>query len=506
MTTARTVAEPDGLPALGAGEVPASTIETHTALLFAAGDLVLKIKKPVRFPFLDFSTREMRERACHREVELNRRLAPDVYLGVSDLLDPDGSAWEHAVVMRRMPPDRSLSHLAAAGRPVAEVTAVAQQVAEFHRSAIRSPGIDAACTRDAVRRLWTDNLVEIRAGTDIADRDVVERIEHLAMRFLAGRAALFDERIASGMCCDGHGDLQAADIFCLDDGPRILDCIEFDDQYRYGDVAADVAFLVMDLERLGSPELGAAVVAAYEDASGQRLPAQLLHHYIAYRALVRAKVTALRSRQASDAPSRAVDLRSASELLYLCARHLEDAQVRVVVIGGLPGTGKTTLATGLARQLGATLLRSDVVRKELAGLPPDEPARADLDSGLYDRAHSDRTYAALVDRARCLIERGQSVVLDASWNDDAHRAPVRAAARSTSSELSELCCELPADLAAGRMRRRDEEGMDASDATPAIAAALARRADPWPEARKIVTDAEPDQIVERALGVVRGRA
>ena len=496
--------DPPAWPALGSGDQAATVSETHTAVLMLTGGLVLKVKKPVRFPFLDFSTRQLREQACHREVDLNRRLAPDVYLGVTDMVDPDGEPWEHAVVMRRMPSDRCMANLVVDGNATVEqIRSTARALAAFHASAARDPDIDAMCTRDSVRRLWDENLAELHdlAG-DVIGEERIEQIERRTVEYLDGREALFDERISKRACCDGHGDLQAADIFCLDDGPRILDCIEFDDRYRFGDVISDIAFLAMDLERLGSPELGEAFVDAYEAVTGEALPGSLLHHYVAYRALVRAKVAALRSRQEVDGELSASDRVAAAALVDLCLRHLERSEIRVVMIGGLPGTGKTTLATGLAERFGATLLRSDVIRKELAGIEPEQPAPADIDEGIYGAGHTRATYAELVRRAADAASHGESVVLDASWTRASDRQLAREAAAATHSSLVEICCELDSETAAARLRARTATGSDASDATAAIAAALARREDPWPEAEHIRTDERPAVVLDEAAGAL----
>ena len=215
--------------------------ETHTAALLLTGTTVLKIKKPVRFAFLDFTTRELRLAACEREVSLNRRLSPDVYLGVTDLSGPNGEPWDHAVVMRRLPADRSLERLVTENRlPPDAIGLIARRLAAFHAVGRRGPDIDQEATLEAVRVLWESNLAELAPLTVDPDvRGQLARIGRLAHAYLDGRASLWQERIAAGSACDGHGDLQAADIFCLDDGPRILDCIEFDDRFRYGDVVAD---------------------------------------------------------------------------------------------------------------------------------------------------------------------------------------------------------------------------------------------------------------------------
>ena len=217
-------------------------------------------------------------------------------------------------------------------------------------------------------------------------------MERLAGRFLAGRSALLDARVRGGHIVDGHGDLLAADIFCLADGPRILDCLEFDDKLRWLDGLDDAAFLAMDLERLGADELAGRFLDWYVEFSGDPAPASLRHHYVAYRAFVRAKVGCLRARQGDRLAGQ-----EASQLAALTLRHLRAGAVTVVLVGGLPGTGKSALAGALADRLGWTVLSSDRIRKELAG-PPGGPARPrglrprHLRPGL-DRAHLRRARA-----------------------------------------------------------------------------------------------------------------
>jgi aminoglycoside phosphotransferase family enzyme len=339
--------------------------ETHISLVMMLGDRAYKLKKPVRLDFVDLTTREARERICHREVELNQRIAPDVYLGVADVVGPDGNVCDHLVVMRRMPDDRRLSTLVRSGAAVNDhLRQVARVVASFHSTAETSAEIASSSRAAAIRAKWeaTFRTVQPHVGAILVP-DVEERIRGLARRFLDGRAALFDQRIAEGKVLDGHGDLLADDIFCLDDGPRILDCVEFDDQIRYGDVLADTCFLAMDLERLGAPNLGERFLSWYRELSAETYPFTLAHHYVAFRAHIRAMVACLRATQGDDAAAA-----DAAGLLDIARNHLEQGQVVLVLVGGLPGTGKSTLAAGLADRFGWSVLRSDEVRKDLAGV------------------------------------------------------------------------------------------------------------------------------------------
>lgn len=485
-------------------QVPAAIAETHISVLVSIGDLVYKLKKPVSLGFLDFSDRQQRERACHCEVELNRRLAPDVYLGVADVLGVDGEPCDHLVVMRRMPASRRLAALVEARAPLDDLLSdVARRVAAFHAATETSAEIAAAGRRDAVQAIWEASFRQLRTFTEPEqplDPEACRRVEDLVRGFLAGRARLFDHRIARGAVRDGHGDLQAEDIFCLDDGPRILDCIEFDDHLRHGDVLSDVAFLAMDLERLGAPEAAAWFLARYREFAGETYPQSLAHHYIAARAHVRCKVACLRHGQ-GDAGAAA----AARSLLDLTARHLEAGRVRLVLVGGLPGTGKSTVAAALADATGWSVLRSDEVRKDVAGVGHATVAIAAPGEGLYRPELTGTTYGALLERARTALELGESVILDASWSSGRHREAARKLAETTSSDLVELRCDAPVEVTEQRIRDRLAAGADPSDATPAVAAAMADRFEPWPTASTVDTAATVESALGQALDAALGR-
>ncbi len=426
---------------------PPAVVETHSAWVVFLGDRAYKIKKPVKLDFLDFSSLAARGRALHAELALNRRLAPDVYLGVSVLLGPDHEVAEHVLVMRRMPGDRRLSELVVRAEPVAEaIRAIARLLVDFHAKADTSPGIAAAGSPATVRSKVEQDLDELDVfAPEILVRDDLDEARRLTLEYLRGRTTLLDDRVARGCIRDGHGDLLADDIFCLPDGPRILDCIEFDAGLRRGDVLADVAFLVMDLERLGAPELGDRLLAWYSEFAGERHPDSLADYYVAARALIRAKVACIRAVQ-GDAASPSV----ARDLLQLALEHLRRAQVRLVLVGGSPGTGKSTVARDLTDRFGWVLLRSDEVRKDVTRVGRGVARHEGVDRGVYTVGTTDATYAELLLRAGRALRAGETVVLDATWTDAAMRAAAHRLAVDASAALVELQCVLPGDMADAR--------------------------------------------------------
>ncbi|MEU6417502.1 AAA family ATPase [Streptomyces spiralis] len=471
--------------------------ETHTAILFFAGDRAYKLKKPVDLGFLDYTTMAARRAACEREIALNRRFAPDVYLGVGEMRGPGVEDAEPLVVMRRMPADRRLSRLVRQGAAVDDVLrAVARHLAAWHAKAPRRHQVDEQGTRDALSARWEAGFAQIRSlAADGPVADAVPETERLVRRYLAGRKPMFDARIEQGRVVDGHGDLLAEDIFCLDDGPRVLDCLEFDDGLRYVDGLDDAAFLAMDLEQLGAREAAAYFLAQYSEYSGDPAPPSLWHHYVAYRAFVRAKVSLIQARQRAPGAEPA-----AGRLASTALRHLRTSAVCLVLVGGLPGSGKSTLSGALADRLGVSLLSSDRVRKELAGIPAEQSAAAPYGEGLYTPEWTARTYATLLERAATLLSCGESVVLDATWSTAEQREAALRTAERTSSDLVALHCQVPGDVSATRLRAR---GPGTSDARLDIAAAMAVREPPWAEAVAVDTSGPLESAVAQALAAVR---
>jgi aminoglycoside phosphotransferase family enzyme/predicted kinase len=478
---------------------PSRIAETHVSTLFFVGDRVYKLRKPVLFGFVDFTEPDARRIDCEREVELNRRLAPDVYLGVAEL-QLGGQTIEHMVVMRRLPGERRLANLARQGANIdGWLEQVARALAAFHARADRSTAISEAATGASLWAGWQANFAETAPFVGaVLDEGTDREIWSRAERWTSGREPLFERRIDGGRVCDGHGDLQAEDIFCLDDGVRILDCVEFSDHLRFADVTADVAFLVMDLEQLGYPVAAEHFLTCYRRLAADPMPDGLVHYYCAARAYVRAKVCCLRYAQGSD-----VARTEARRLHELALSHLCRASVTLVLVGGLPGTGKSTVAAGIGEARGWTVLRSDELRADV--VPPTGPGAPGYLSGRYGPGATESVYAELLRRADRSLGMAESVVLDASWVSGARRSEARTVAERSLSDLVELRCDAAAEVADRRIRLRLAERGDPSEATPEVREAMQRSMDPWtPDALVETSSTTPAEAVALALAALTG--
>ncbi len=491
---------------------PTEVRETHAGIVFLVGDKAYKGKKPVRFEFLDFSSPEKRLAALRKELELNRRLAPDVYEEVLTIRDDRGEVVDAVLVMRRMPQERSLESLAVKGEDLRPcLQAVACKVAEFHRrtsDSRTSAAIAEAGRRRWLEGRWEENFADLeRFSPTLIPTELVETVRGAVFEYLVGREELLESRIELGEVKDCHGDLLSADIFCLDGKPEILDCIEFDDRYRYVDVASEVAFLAMDLVRLGRPAEARYFLEEYVTAYGRPLPYSLLEHYMAYRAAVRSKVACLSYEQGrAEAAEPALFLAKAS------ADHARRAVPLLLVVGGAPGTGKSTLAAALAEadlfaeRVGGRprfeLVRSDVVRKALAGLSPAERSGSPPGGGIYTPEFTRKTYLAMFDRAAEALALGRSVVLDATFASEELRQGASGVARRHHATLVELECRAPRQVCEERIQARAREGRDPSEADTEVARLVSAHFDPWPSATPVDTSVPPEESLATAIAAV----
>jgi len=437
--------------------------ESHSSCVFLAGDLAYKLKKPLRFDFLDYSDKATRRRLCGVEVRLNRRLAPALYLGVRAVVETedgrldlgeedDPRAVDYLVEMRRFDERRTLASLVERGVAGAEeIRAVGRLLARFHAAAEPAPAVDP---RDAIRRATGETFASLhRLAPEAVARELLAA-EELTAAYLVSHRGMLLERAAAGLVRDGHGDLRAEHVV-LEDPIAIIDCLEFDPALRQIDVAEDLAFLTMDLTRLGAPELAFELVASYRDAGGDPGEPGLLSFHAAQRAWVRAKVELLSGREVQ---ARAY-LRLGRRFGWQARRPL------VLVVCGASGSGKSHLAAALAQVSGSVVVSSDAVRKELAGIEPAETARREH----YSASFSRRTYRRLGELAAEELERSGLVIVDATFRRRSERAQFAAGTGALAARVAFVECLAPRELRLDRIRRRRARGRDASDVTVELA-------------------------------------
>ena len=496
---------------------------THISVVLLAGEYAYKLKKPLDLGFLDFSTLEKRRRACEDEVRLNRRLAPDVYLGVVPVtagpdgprFGGDGELLEVAVRMRRLPPEATAASRLERDELRAEaLVRIARRIARFHGEADSGPEISRFGRWDVVAGNARENFEQTAAHVgDVVAAPVHRRARRLTERSLHRLRPLIEARASRGVPRDTHGDLLLEHVYLFPDREPpgdvvIVDCIEFNDRFRYADPVADAAFPVMDLLVRGRRGLARRFADAYFEAAGDQEGRRLLDLYTSYRAAVRAKVKGIAARQADvPADERRTARRRARAHWLVALGTLAPPGRRpcLVLVGGLPGTGKSTLARGLAERAGFRVIASDRVRKTLAGLPVDADASAPFGEGLYDQSWHDRTYRACLEEADRALLRGERVLVDASFREDRRRRAFLRLARRRGVPVLWLLCR--ADPAEARRRLEERRG-DASDAGPSIYREAARRwEEPGADVRRVLRDVRceggPEAAVDAALGHLR---
>jgi uncharacterized protein len=450
-------------------------VQTHISVIFLTGKHAYKIKKPVNFGFLDFTTLEKRKFYCEQEVVLNRRLAPEIYLGVVEIRDDRGTVRlgsgagrivEYAVLMKELPPDCTMDRWLDRGAlDSGHLKRVAQELARFHLEAARGPEIAAYGELATIRKNVEENFTQTEKYAKVTlPAESFAEIRENTRRFMELQAPLFKERIAAGKIGDCHGDLHLQHV-CLEDGVFVFDCIEFNERFRYSDVAADIAFLLMDLEAHGAPLLAADLASYYLRFSRDWGLYRLLEFYKCYRAYVRGKVISFRledpvisEREKSSALGEA---RRYFRLAAIYARILN--RPLLLITCGLMGTGKSTIARMVSEALGLESLSSDVSRKELARLSPREHRYEKFHQGIYAPDFSRQTYRFLFDRASGLLGKGQSVFIDASFKTQGDRSAALDLAQRMNAEFLLVECRCSEEEIRRRLARRTAEGTSVSD-------------------------------------------
>ncbi len=442
---------------------PEHRIDTHGAVVFLAGDRAYKLKRAVKFPYMDFSTAERRKALCAAEVETNRRLAPEIYLGVEEVRLPSGeSDW--LVVMRRFDEAGLLDRMADRGALTPELmAALGARIAGFHDAL--EPVLDGFGRPDDYRHSIAADIRQMREQGERLDPMTSEALAEAMPAALEPHMALVARRVAAGAIRRCHGDLHLRNIVLLDGKPMPFDAIEFSDRIPTIDVLYDLAFALMDLcERELRPlanrllnewlwRIGELPEASHEEALA------LLPMFLSRRAAIRAFV------DASAAAVSGGDTTRARDYQRLALQFLQPAAPRLLAIGGLSGSGKTTQALTRAPEIGrapgAVVVRSDVERKRLAGVPLEQH----MPPGSYTPEASAGTYAAMMARAERVLRAGHSVVLDAVFAREDERGAAEALAAKIGVPFEGLWLDVPKEVA--RVRVAGRQG-DASDATPAV--------------------------------------
>lgn len=467
--------------------LPIRIAETHISWVLLTGAYAYKIKKPLRLSFLDYSTLAQRRACCESEVTLNRRYAPELYLGVSAIggtpeqprVDAGGPALEYAVRMAQFDPAEELHLLLAEARVTRdEITALGEYVARFHATAGRADPEGAYGIPEDVHRVTLDNFADLQRLPGSTGRQRVLAALESRLNDSFGRChGLVAARRAQGWVRECHGDLHCRNVVRWRDRLTPFDGIEFDPALRFVDVASDLAFLTMDLATHGRTDLRHAALQAWVESLGDFAGLPLLPYFEAYRALVRAKVSALRSLQAgSRTADRESALDSVATYLEIAAKCLRRPAPRLILTCGYSGSGKSWLARELAVRLEALHLRSDVERKRLAGLRPLADSRSPPDSGIYTLEFNERTYARLADCARSALLAAESVIVDAAFLRRGERTNLVHVAMELGVPAAILHCTAPEQVLRERVERRAREGGDPSEAGLAV---LARQPGYW---------------------------
>jgi aminoglycoside phosphotransferase family enzyme/predicted kinase len=466
-----------------------SLIQTHASAVILTSELVYKLKKPRNFGFFDYSTSSLRRHFCQQEVTLNAPLAPEVYLGLMTVIqtadqqihfgplydalavpepgtaDQDGTVIDYAVVMKRLPEERTLLSLL----NTEEVTPalmheVARTVAHFHTTTPTSEHIEQFGRMETIRHNWEENFEQMRPyiGQTLT-QETFDTIEHYIRQFMEQRTALFEQRLQQGHVRDCHGDLRLQHVYILPENQQttssrflILDRIEFNERFRYGDTASEVAFLAMELEDANRSDLAQIFIEQYAAETHDETLQEVLPFYACYRACVRGKVTSFQLDDPSISEKQRTQAKQeASALFELAVRYTSpNARPTLLLVGGIMGTGKSTIARSLHHHLGWSLSSSDIIRKQLANLDTAKPQTDEFGMGIYNPAWTKQTYATLEREALTMLQQGRSAILDATFIRRGDRQQIAATAIEHGANVVFVECTCPRDITLTRLAQR----------------------------------------------------
>ncbi|RMH08205.1 MAG: aminoglycoside phosphotransferase [Nitrospirae bacterium] len=483
--------------------------ETHISWVLLTGPFAYKIKKPVDFGFVDFSTLEKRHHFCEEELRLNRRLAPELYQAVVPIcgtmtrpvVEGTGPPLEYAVKMRQFSPDAQLDRVLAQGRLTsAQIDSLARKVAHFHEHIDVAGPETAYGEPDVVFRAITEAIPDVpQAWLTPHIQDELQDLTQWASCMASSFSTMLERRKAQGFVRECHGDLHLGNMALVENRVLVFDCLEFNPLLRWIDVISEVAFLVMDLKARNRQDLASRFLNGYLECTGDYEGVPCLQVYEPYRALVRAKVAALRGKTQGGTQDKARE----DCLHYVAlAAHLIRRQVPTLfIMQGISGSGKTTVSQLLLEAIGAIRVRSDVERKRLFGLPPGVRPPASLQERLYTPAMTDAVYERLETVANTLLQAGYPVIVDATFLQRRHRHRFRQLAQRLAIPFSILACTAPDTILRERVATR---GADASDATIAVVEQQHQVREPfsqdeWPFVTTIPTHEDVAHAIEGFL-------
>jgi len=445
-------------------------IETHTSWVFLGNETVWKVKKPVDFGFLDFTTLERRRAACDAEIALNSRLAPDVYRGVVPVTRDatgrhafrgTGEVVDYAVEMARLADRNRADVLLESGELSHEhIDSLAQTLAAFHERMPTSEHIAGFGNPEMILANIRENFAQTRSTLhEYLDPSQAREIEARQLGFVEDHRELFINRVVAGKVRDGHGDLRLEHVY-LQPEPTIIDCIEFNERFRYGDVCSDVAFLTMDLARTGRVDLSEQLLAAYASSANDFDLYRLIDFYEGYRAFVRGKVASLLVNDAGasvQARRRASELARRHYLLALASGRAGVTPPLMLAVGGLVASGKSTVAAQLGGMLTAPIVATDRTRKHWLGVTATTPLAGPAWAGAYSSRVSEHIYSEVLRRAACVLRSGRPVIVDGSFRSRAERGRARLLAQQLGVPFLFVECRSPLEDCRARLQRRAQQ-------------------------------------------------
>ncbi len=443
-------------------------IQTHISWIFLTGKFAYKIKKPVNFGFLDFTTLEKRELFCKEEIRLNRRLSPDIYLGVVPIkkredgyfFGNEGKTVEFAVKMKQLPKAACLTNFIEKGKiSPSLMEKVAYLMADFYDKAETNEDIAKYGEPERVFINIEENFSQTVPHISITiEKKIYHELREYSFNFLEKEKDRFFRRIEEGKIKDGHGDFHCQNIYFYKDKVYVLDCIEFNERFRYADVAADVAFFLMDLDFRKAPSLGHHFLNTYLNITGDYGLLSVLDFYKIYRAYVRGKIGSFELNMPLSEDKK-IDITERARAYFNLAYHyLKDkGSPKIFATTGLLASGKSTVAKALASRLGAIVLRSDIIRKQAFGLKINEHYYEPFEKGIYAPKITTAVYERLVELAKKILEYGFSVILDASFSKQDYRKKVVELSKEKNISYLFLHCICDEDTIKQRLLKREEK-------------------------------------------------